>query len=56
MQRSGASPSPIDFWFRFVMPAVSAIEGGLGSVVAHHLSDRRLSDYLGHRFERLCAE
>lgn len=45
-----------DFWFRFVMPAMSDIEGGLGSVVARRLPDQQLSDYLGHRFERLCAE
>ena len=45
-----------DFWFRFVMPAVSDIEGGLGSVVASRLPEQQLSDYLGHRFERLCAE
>lgn len=45
-----------DFWFRFVMPAMSSIEGGLGNVVANRLPEQQLSDYLGHRFERLCAE
>lgn len=45
-----------DFWFRFVMPAVSDIEGGLGAVVADRLPEQQLSDFLGHRFERLCAE
>lgn len=45
-----------DFWFRFVMPKVSDVEGGLGSVVANRLPEQQLSDYLGHRFERLCAE
>lgn len=45
-----------DFWFRFVMPKVSDVEGGLGSVVANRLPEQQLSDHLGHRFERLCAE
>lgn len=45
-----------DFWFRFVMPSVSDIEGGLGAVVADGLSEQLISDYLGHRFEMLCAE
>ncbi len=49
MRRSGASPSPFDFWFRFVMSAVSDIEGVLGSVVAHRLSDQRLSDLFSKR-------
>lgn len=45
-----------DFWFRFVMPNVSAIESGMGSLVAKSISEGQLNDYLGHRFERLCLE
>ena len=45
-----------DFWFRFVMSAVSDIEGGLGAVVVDRLSEQQISDFLGRRFERLCAE
>ena len=45
-----------DFWFRFVMPSISSIEVGLGKAVVSQLDDARLSEYLGRRFERLCAE
>ncbi len=45
-----------DFWFTFVMPRVSDIEQGLGSAAARAIGEERLSEYLGHRFERLCAE
>lgn len=45
-----------DFWFRFVMPVVSCIESGLGPVVARELDEARITEYLGRRFERLCAE
>ncbi len=45
-----------DFWFTFVMPRVSDIEQGLGSAAARSIGEERLSEYLGHRFERLCAE
>ena len=45
-----------DFWFRFVMPVTSAVEGGLGGAVVANLPEAQLSEYLGHRFERLCAE
>ena len=45
-----------DFWFRFVMPAASGIEAGLGRLAVERLTDARLNEYLGHRFERLCAE
>ncbi|OUO19000.1 ATP-binding protein [Collinsella sp. An307] len=45
-----------DFWFRFVMPATSSIEAGLGGAALAQLDDSRLDEYLGRRFERLCAE
>ncbi len=45
-----------DFWFTFVMPYVSDIERGLGQAAARSIGEERLSEYLGHRFERLCAE
>lgn len=45
-----------NFWFRFVMPRTSDIEQGLGPVATQHLPERQLDDYLGHRFERACAE
>lgn len=45
-----------DFWFRFVMPRTSDVEQGLGPVIARHLPEEQLGDYLGHRFERACAE
>jgi len=45
-----------DFWFRFVMPSISDIEGGLGSVVADSLKEGRIDEYLRGRFERLCLE
>ena len=45
-----------DFWFRFVMPRISDIEGGFGKAFVHRLPEQQLDDYLGHRFERLCLE
>ncbi len=45
-----------DFWFRFVMPRTSEIEQGLGPIVAKRLPEAQLAGYLGHRFERVCAE
>lgn len=45
-----------DFWFRFVMPAVSGIETGLGHTLVAQLDDFHLDEYLGRRFERVCAE
>lgn len=45
-----------DFWFNFVMPKTGEIEQGLGKAVARAIGEPRLSDYLGHRFERTCAE
>lgn len=44
------------FWFRFVMPYSSDIEAGLGRAVANALPEEQLNEYLGHRFEALCAE
>lgn len=44
------------FWFRFVMPNISAIEQGLGGEAVRRLRGERLDDYLGHRFELLCQE
>lgn len=44
------------FWYRFVMPYVSDIESGLGQAVVNALPEEQLNDYLGHRFEELCAE
>lgn len=45
------------FWFRFVAPVVPAIESGLGERVAHRLLESsRLNEYLGHAFERVCAQ
>lgn len=45
-----------EFWFQFVMPQVSDIEAGLGSAIVRALPDKRLNDFLGHRFEFLCQE
>lgn len=45
-----------EFWFRFVMPQVSDIEAGLGDAIVRALPEQQISDYLGHRFERLCLE
>lgn len=45
-----------EFWFRFVMPQVSDIEAGLGSVIARQIPQAHIDDYLGHRFERLCQD
>lgn len=45
-----------DFWFNFVMPKTGEIEQGLGKAAARAIGEARLSDYLGHRFERVCAE
>lgn len=44
------------FWFRFVMPFTSDIEAGLGRAVVNALPDEQINEYLGHRFEALCAE
>lgn len=44
------------FWFRFVMPFTSDIEAGLGQAVVNALPDEQINDYLGYRFENLCAE
>lgn len=44
------------FWYRFVMPYVSDIESGLGRAVVNAIPEEQLNDYLGHRFEALCAE
>lgn len=44
------------FWFRFVMPAAQDVESGLGRAVARALPDALVDQYLGLRFERLCAE
>lgn len=44
------------FWFRFVMPFTSDIEAGLGQAVANALPEEQVNEYLGHRFEALCAE
>lgn len=45
-----------DFWFRFVMARTSETEQGLGEVVASRVMGQRLNDYLGHEFERVCAQ
>lgn len=45
-----------DFWFRFVMPNMSSIESGMGVLVAESLPEERIDEYLGRRFERVCAE
>ena len=45
-----------DFWFRLVMSTASGVEGGLGAALADQLPEQQLSDFLGRRFERLCAE
>lgn len=45
-----------DFWFHFVMARTSEIEQGLGEVVASRVVGQRLNDYLGHEFERVCAQ
>ncbi len=45
-----------DFWFRFVMPFTGEIEAGLGHAVVRALPEAQLDEYLGRRFERLCAE
>lgn len=44
------------FWFRFVMPFMSDIESGLGQAVVKALPEEHINEYLGHRFEALCAE
>lgn len=44
------------FWFRFVMPFTSDIEAGLGQAVVNALPEEQVNEYLGHRFEALCAE
>ncbi len=44
------------FWYRFVMPFASDVEAGLGQAVVMALAEEQLDDYLGHRFEALCAE
>ncbi len=45
-----------DFWYCFVMPRASSVEAGLGEVAARSITDEMLATYLGHRFERVCAE
>ncbi len=45
-----------DFWFRFVMPYTSEVEGGLGETIARAIPESQISDYLGKRFEGVCAE
>lgn len=45
-----------DFWYHFVMARTAEVELGLGRAVASRLMGNRLDEYLGHRFERLCAE
>ena len=42
--------------FRFVMPFTSDIEQGLGRAVVKALTEEQINEYLGHRFEALCAE
>lgn len=44
------------FWYRFVMPYVSDIEAGLGELAAQSIPEQHLDDYLGHRFENVCAQ
>lgn len=45
------------FWFHFVAPYVTAVEGGLGTQVARRLLDGdRRSEYEGHLFEKVCRE
>ncbi len=45
------------FWYRFVAPYVTAIEGGLGERLASRLlgSDARF-EYEGHLYERVCRQ
>ena len=50
------SESCYAFWFRFVMPFTSDIEAGLGRAVVNALPEEQITEYLGHRFEALCAE
>lgn len=45
-----------DFWYRFVAPVVPEIESGAGELAARTVTDSALAEYLGHRFERVCAE
>ena len=44
------------FWYRFVMPRIAMIEDGMGELVAEQLTDEAMNTYLGHWFERVCAE
>lgn len=44
------------FWYRFVAPAVPDIESGAGELAAQEVTEAQLSEYLGHRFERVCLE
>lgn len=45
------------FWFRFVAPATTAVEAGMGEQVCVRLmSDQRRRDYEGHLFERVCQQ
>ncbi len=45
-----------DFWYRFVAPVVPEIESGAGELAAGTVTDSALAEYLGRRFERVCAE
>lgn len=45
-----------DFWYRFVAPAVPDIESGAGKLAFRTVTPENLSEYLGHRFERVCLE
>lgn len=44
------------FWYRFVMPRVTQIEDGAGTLALAAISDGDLDSYLGLRFERVCRE
>ena len=44
------------FWYRFVMPRLALVECGLGKLAAKRLTDEVLNTYLGHWFERVCAQ
>lgn len=44
------------FWYRFVMPRVTQVENGAGTLALAAISDGDLDAYLGLRFERVCRE
>ena len=44
------------FWYRFVMPRVTQVEDGAGTLALAAISDGDLDAYLGLRFERVCRE